>query len=99
MTVRRVGAGRRAQESDRLPRGDPAGEFVNPRALSLHLLEISLTVFGERNDPLRFQPKWKALFPHARQVVIPGGNHFPMCDDPDVVADSIRSWHRETSQG
>jgi haloalkane dehalogenase len=49
-----------------------------------------LTIFGERNDPLRFQPRWKQLFPHARQVVVSKGNHFPMCDDPDLVAASIR---------
>src|SRR5262249_49344733 len=54
-----------------------------------------LTIFGERNDPLGFQPQWKRLFPTARQVVIPKGNHFPMCDDPDFVADEIRRWHRE----
>jgi pimeloyl-ACP methyl ester carboxylesterase len=54
-----------------------------------------LTIFGERNDPFGFQQRWKALFPDARQVVVAKGNHFPMCDDPDLVADSIRSWHRE----
>ncbi|HEY1308555.1 MAG TPA: alpha/beta fold hydrolase [Vicinamibacterales bacterium] len=54
-----------------------------------------LTIFGERNDPLGFQPQWKSLFPAARQVVIPKGNHFPMCDDPDFVAEEIRHWHRE----
>jgi len=51
-----------------------------------------LTVFGEHNDPFHFQQRWKQLFPHAVQVVVPGGNHFPMCDDPDLVAESIRSW-------
>jgi len=54
-----------------------------------------LTIFGQRNDPLGFQPRWKSLFPAARQVVIPKGNHFPMCDDPDFVAEEIRRWHRE----
>ena len=54
-----------------------------------------LTIFGERNDPLGFQPHWKSLFPAARQVVVPKGNHFPMCDDPDFVAEEIRRWHRE----
>jgi pimeloyl-ACP methyl ester carboxylesterase len=54
-----------------------------------------LTIFGERNDPLGFQPRWKAMFKDARQVVVPKGNHFPMCDDPDLVADTIRQWHRE----
>jgi haloalkane dehalogenase len=52
-----------------------------------------VTIFGERNDPLGFQPRWKELFPHARQVVVPKGNHFPMCDDPDLVAAEIRALH------
>ncbi len=54
-----------------------------------------LTIFGERNDPFGFQQRWKRMFPDARQVVVAKGNHFPMCDDPDLVAGSIRSWHRE----
>lgn len=54
-----------------------------------------LTIFGERNDPLGFQPRWRQLFPRARQVVVPKGNHFPMCDAPDLVAESIRELHRE----
>jgi haloalkane dehalogenase len=54
-----------------------------------------LTIFGERNDPLGFQPRWKQLFPDARQIVVADGNHFPMCDDPDLVAASIRDLHRE----
>jgi pimeloyl-ACP methyl ester carboxylesterase len=58
-----------------------------------------LTIFGERNDPLGFQPQWKRLFPNARQLVIAKGNHFPMCDDPDFVSDAIRSWHHETLPG
>jgi haloalkane dehalogenase len=49
-----------------------------------------VTIFGERNDPLGFQPRWKQLFPEAQQIVVPKGNHFPMCDAPDIVADSIR---------
>jgi pimeloyl-ACP methyl ester carboxylesterase len=48
------------------------------------------TIFGERNDPLGFQPRWRELFPHCNQVVIPAGNHFPMCDDPKLVAGAIR---------
>jgi pimeloyl-ACP methyl ester carboxylesterase len=54
-----------------------------------------LTIFGERNDPLGFQPRWKALFPDALQVIVAKGNHYPMCDDPDLVARTIHSWHRE----
>ncbi len=47
------------------------------------------TVFGQRNDPLRFQPKWKQRFPEAGQIVVPRGNHFPMCDEPATVARAI----------
>jgi pimeloyl-ACP methyl ester carboxylesterase len=54
-----------------------------------------LTVFGERNDPFGFQKQWKKLFPDARQVVVDRGNHFPMCDAPEFVAHTIRSWLRE----
>jgi pimeloyl-ACP methyl ester carboxylesterase len=54
-----------------------------------------LTIFGERNDPFGFQKRWKELYPDARQAVVAGGNHFPMCDAPDFVANTIREWHRE----
>jgi pimeloyl-ACP methyl ester carboxylesterase len=57
-----------------------------------------LTIFGEYNDPLKFQPQWKALFPAAIQIIVPRGNHFPMCDDPELIANTIRSWHREFVQ-
>jgi pimeloyl-ACP methyl ester carboxylesterase len=53
------------------------------------------TIFGERNDPLAFQLHWKELFPDCRQIVVPQGNHFPMCDDPDLVARSIRELQRD----
>ena len=54
-----------------------------------------LSIFGERNDPLGFQKRWKQLYPQGRQVVVAKGNHFPMCDDPDLVARTIRAWHSE----
>jgi pimeloyl-ACP methyl ester carboxylesterase len=64
------------------------------RALNVYLTGVAvLTIFGERNDPFAFQRHWKALFPNATQIVVPNGNHFPMCDDADLVARSIRSWH------
>jgi haloalkane dehalogenase len=55
-----------------------------------------LTIFGQWNDPLRFQPKWKQRYPSARQLVVARGMHFPMCDAPQAVAESITTWHRET---
>ena len=51
-----------------------------------------LTIFGQLNDPLRFQRRWKALFPTAQQVKVPRGNHFPMCDDPDLVASALKAF-------
>jgi len=55
----------------------------------------ALTIFGERNDPFGFQARWKTMYPDAEQFVIPKGNHFPMCDDPQFVAQAISSWHRQ----
>jgi pimeloyl-ACP methyl ester carboxylesterase len=52
-----------------------------------------LTVFGQYNDPLRLQRRWKALFPVARQEIVPNGNHFPMCDAPATVAQWIQDWY------
>lgn len=57
-----------------------------------------VTIFGEKNDPFGFQAKWKALFPGAWQVVVPGGNHFPMCDDPELVASTIDAFHRSMKE-
>ena len=56
-----------------------------------------LSIFGERNDPFHFQAAWRRRFPHAVQLVIPRGNHFPMCDDPASVANAIEQWHHDPS--
>lgn len=53
----------------------------------------ALTIFGQRNDPLRFQPKWNDRFPAATQTTVAKGYHFPMCDNPELVATTIRDWH------
>ena len=52
-----------------------------------------VTIFGGRNDPLGFQPRWKKLFPNVEQIIVPNGNHFPMCDAPNLVANTIRRLH------
>jgi haloalkane dehalogenase len=57
-----------------------------------------LTIFGARNDPLRFQPKWRERFDNIHQVHVPRGNHFPMNDDPTLVGSEIAAWHTRTSQ-
>jgi pimeloyl-ACP methyl ester carboxylesterase len=55
-----------------------------------------LTIFGQRNDPLHFQRRWHDLYPTATQVVVPKGNHFPMNDNPDLFAKTLRAWWHET---
>lgn len=66
------------------------------RALKGPLSRVpALTIFGERNDPFGFQERWKELFSNVRQVVVTEGNHFPMCDAPDFVAEAIEAWYRE----
>lgn len=65
------------------------------RALETTLADTPvLTVFGERNDPFGFADRWRQLFPRARSYEVASGNHFPMCDEPSMVAEQIRSWHR-----
>lgn len=54
-----------------------------------------LTVFGSRNDPFGMAKRWKQFFPAAEQRIVPGGNHYPMDDDPNAVAGWIRRWHAE----
>jgi pimeloyl-ACP methyl ester carboxylesterase len=51
-----------------------------------------LTIFGQLNDPLRFQRRWRTLNPTVRQVKVPRGNHFPMCDDPQLVASELSAF-------
>lgn len=51
-----------------------------------------LTVYGEKNDPFGFQARFKDYFPHAAEMIIPKGNHFPMSDDPEGVARKISDW-------
>lgn len=53
-----------------------------------------MTVFGQKNDPFNFEARWKSLFPNATGWVVDGGNHFPMCDDPEGYVTRLRSWHR-----
>ncbi len=51
-------------------------------------------VFGEKNDPFGFADRWQKMFPTAARWTVPGGNHFPMCDDPIGYATRLRAWHR-----
>jgi pimeloyl-ACP methyl ester carboxylesterase len=51
-----------------------------------------LTIFGQFNDPLRLQRRWKALYPDVHQVKVPRGNHFPMCDAPELVTAAVKAF-------
>lgn len=53
------------------------------------------TVFGEKNDPFGFAGRWRGIFPEATSWTVPGGNHFPMCDDPGGFARHLAAWHDE----
>lgn len=55
-----------------------------------------LTIFGEKNDPFRFQERHHATFPNHESLVIEGGNHFPMMDDPERFAATVRAWWNRT---
>lgn len=54
----------------------------------------TLTIYGEKNDPYRFQERFRAYFDNIDEMVIPNGNHFPMADDPSGVASRIRTWRK-----
>lgn len=57
-----------------------------------------LLVYGGRSPTLRegFPDQWKARFPDAKLLVVDGAHHFPQMDEPDVVAQAIRSWWYES---
>ncbi len=54
----------------------------------------ALTVFGSLGDYLRFQKRWRQLVPNIEQRRVPRGIHFPMCDNPTLVARHLREWHK-----
>jgi polyisoprenoid-binding protein YceI/pimeloyl-ACP methyl ester carboxylesterase len=60
-----------------------------------------LLVFGGGSPTVKegFPERWKERFPRAPLEVIEGGHHFPMADDPDTVADAVRSWREESPDG
>ncbi|MEL7207712.1 MAG: hypothetical protein AAGK32_05695, partial [Actinomycetota bacterium] len=53
-----------------------------------------LTIFGARNDPFGFQDRHAATFTDHEGLVLDGGNHFPMMDDPELFATTLGDWHR-----
>ena len=56
-----------------------------------------LLVYGGKSPVRRegFPDQWRERFPKARLVVFDGAHHFPQMDEPDLVADAVRSWFTE----
>lgn len=52
-----------------------------------------LSIFGEKNDPFGFQDRVDAIWSDHERIAVVGGNHFPMCDDPQLFAATVRDWH------
>ena len=52
-----------------------------------------MTVFGKYGDYFWFQRQWRWRHTNLDSVVVPGGLHFPMCDNPDLVAARLHDWH------
>lgn len=59
----------------------------------------AITVFGEKNDPFGFQETFREHLADLEEMVVPGGNHFPMADDPRGLAERITTWHSEKVSG
>jgi pimeloyl-ACP methyl ester carboxylesterase len=60
----------------------------------------TLTVFGQLGDYFFFRRRWRALRPDLTEAVVPWGLHFPMSDNPALVAEAIHGWHcRQVRQG
>jgi pimeloyl-ACP methyl ester carboxylesterase len=54
----------------------------------------ALLAFGSKSPTVRerFPGRWAKSLPSARLVMVEGGHHFPMNDDPDLVAEAMRNW-------
>jgi len=60
-------------------------------ALALLADRPILTIFGRFGDYLRFRRQWQARRPDAVQRTV-ARFHFPMCDDPALVARQLDAW-------
>jgi haloalkane dehalogenase len=59
----------------------------------------TLAIFGQLGDYFFFRRRWRALRPGLTEAVVPWGLHFPMADDPALVAEAIHAWHRGRVRG
>lgn len=68
-------------------------EVHEQAAAGLELLSTApnQTVFGAWGDYMRFGRRWRRILPNLKQSSVPRSLHFPMNDNPRLVADAIRS--------
>ena len=52
----------------------------------------TVTIFGRFGDYFGFRRQWRRHHPHTVQHTVPGGFHFPMCDNPSLVAQQLHDW-------
>jgi haloalkane dehalogenase len=73
---------------------DAAGNTRIQQAAEAALAALSdrplTTVFGQLGDYFSFQRQWRRRHPAPRAAVVPWGLHFPMCDDPGLLAAELR---------
>ena len=55
-----------------------------------------LTIFGQFGDYFGFQRQWRRRHPGVLQVTVRRGLHFPMCDNPALVANQLHHWHHDS---
>jgi pimeloyl-ACP methyl ester carboxylesterase len=82
---------------------DAAGDRRVPDAAAAAVAALAgrptLTVFGQLGDYFFFRRRWRALRPDLSEAVVPWGLHFPMADNPALVAGQIHAWHRAQVRG
>jgi len=77
--------------------GDLAGndDYMNDIEQALHtgLNQLPvLLMWGHKDPVLEFLPRFQAIYPRARTLVISGAHHFPFAEAPDEMIAEIRNW-------
>ena len=64
-------------------------------AAAVRAIELpSLLVFGTEGPTIGAQSEFEAAIPHAETAVLTSSGHFPMTDEPDVLAGHLRRFAR-----
>jgi len=74
---------------------DAGNEEIHRQAsagLSMLAGRPALSIFGRWGDYGRFRKAWRRHLPVLHEITVPASLHFPMNDNPAMVADAIASW-------